>query len=81
MQQKKEERRQTEETTTAYLTSIAGRYQYRQQQILTRLVDIELGYCLERGLVHGFTNIDEARRRRRAENKNSLTKLFWEAAV
>jgi hypothetical protein len=35
------------------------------QKILAQLIDIESGYCLECGLVHGFTNIDLARRRQK----------------
>jgi hypothetical protein len=85
-QEKKEERKQAEETTTAYLKSISKRYQYthrNSKNILARFVDIETGACLECGLVHGFSNIDEANSRRQRENKSdkSLSKLFWEAAV
>jgi hypothetical protein len=73
--------RQTEDTTAAYLTSISKRYQYRDSKnILARFVDIETGACLECGLVHGFSNIDEAQQRQNKSNKN-LAKLFWEAAV
>jgi hypothetical protein len=80
MQQKKEEESQVEDTTTAYLTSIARRYQYTDtdtEKILAKFIDLETGVCLECGLVHGFTNIDEARRR---QNKSPyLDRLFWEA--
>jgi hypothetical protein len=86
-EKKEESQRTTEGTTTAYLTSIAKRYQ-DTKTILAQFVDSESGYCLECGIVHGFngfTNIDEAReRRRRHQQQNKthkdLANLFWEAA-
>jgi hypothetical protein len=84
MQQKKEERRQTEDTTTAYLKSksIAKRYQYtNNKNILAQLVDSESGYCLQCGLVHGFTNIEGDRRSQNNNNGKCLDRLFWEAAL
>jgi hypothetical protein len=84
MQQKKEESEQVEETTTAYLTSIARRYQYKDdlEKVLVQFIDIETGACLECGQVHGFTNIDEVNRRRERKNKSPyLDRLFWEAAL
>jgi hypothetical protein len=83
MQQKKEERRQTEETTTSFSRSISKRYQYTDnkkdflEKILAQFIDIETGVCLECGQVHGFTNIDEARRRRQKNNSPYLDRLFW----
>jgi hypothetical protein len=90
MQQKKEESQIAEETTTSFLRSIARRYQYTTtdtEKILAQFVDdVQSGYCLCCGLVHGFTNIDEARNRRQQQqnkthNNKDLAHLFWEAAL
>jgi hypothetical protein len=86
MQQKKEESQTTEDTTAAYLKSIYWRYRYRDdlEKILAQFINLESGYCLTCGLVHGFTNIDEARRRQNESNSYStknLARLFWEAAI
>jgi hypothetical protein len=69
---------QAKNTTTTYLKSISRRYQYKDdlEKILAQFVDIETGVCLQCGHIHGFTNIDEAKRRR--ENKSPyLDRLFW----
>jgi hypothetical protein len=78
----------TEETTTSFLRSkgTADIYRYRDtdiKNILAQFIDIETGACLECGQVHGFTNIDEARKRRQNSNRsnNTLAKLFWETAL
>ena len=86
MQQKKEEeKRQVENTTTAYISSIARRYQDTKdtEKILAKFIDdVSTGACLECGLVHSFVNIDEeARRRQQNSRDKSLARLFWEAAV
>jgi hypothetical protein len=76
---------QVEDTTTGYLKSISKRYPYTNtRDILAQFIDLETGACLECGLVHGFTNIDEARRRQNESNSYStknLARLFWEAAI
>jgi hypothetical protein len=80
-EKKEESLRTTEDAAQRYLTSIAKRYQYTDtKKILAQLVDIETGACLECGLVHGFSNIDEAQQRQNKSDR-SLAKLFWEAAV
>jgi hypothetical protein len=77
-----EEDRQVKNTTTVYLKSkgIADIYRYRKEdnldRVLAQFIDIETGICLECGLVHGFTNIDEARKRRK-NNSPYLDRLFW----
>jgi hypothetical protein len=78
---------QAENTTHRYLKSkgIARQYQYNDdnnnndnkedniEEILAQFIDLETGACLECGVVHGFSNIDEARRRQ--ENKKNQSRF------
>jgi hypothetical protein len=72
----------TEETTTAFLRSIAKRYQYRDREedglekVLVQFIDLETGVCLECGQVHDG---NRSRRRRgwRKNNSPYLDRLFW----
>lgn len=56
-------------------------------KILAQFINVETGQCLQCGLVHSFTNIDEAIKRRQRENNTTssspyLDRLFWpEAAI